>query len=188
MMALAGSTARKAVSLDPENPVAHFGAGLVATLSRRTEDAIASLSKAVELNPNFAFALGRLGTNLAYAGRPDEGERCTLRALRISPRDPQRHFLFQFHALVLFVARKYRESALWSQKALQERPGFPGAMRTRTAALALAGDQEQAEEACAELRRAQPELTLAWLDRSADMTDEARGRVLAGLRMAGFPG
>lgn len=187
IMELAAMTARKAVSLDPENPVAHFALGLVATLSRRTEDAIASLSKAVDLNPNFAFALGRLGSNLAYAGRPEEGLKCTLRALRISPRDPQRHFLFQFHALVLFVARKYRESAEWSQKALQERPDFPGALRTRVAALALAGDLDLAASGCAELRRTQPGLTLDWLDRSADMTDEPRNRVLEGLRLAGFP-
>ncbi|MFO1161823.1 MAG: adenylate/guanylate cyclase domain-containing protein [Reyranellaceae bacterium] len=186
-MALALETARKAVSLDPDDPGAHFALGIASILSRHLDEAIVSLSRAVELNPNHAFALARLGSALAYAGQPEEGLRYTLRALRMSPRDPQRHFFFQFHALVLFVAGRYREAAEWSQNALQERPEFPGAMRTRIASYALAGDLGRAQLARRDLEHAQPGLTLSWVDQNADMTDEPRRRIIEGLRLAGLP-
>ena len=111
----------------------------------------------------------------------------TTRALRISPRDPFRYLFLQFHALALFVSARYAESAEWSQKSLQERPSFAGAMRTRVASLALGGDIDRAQTACADLARLHPRLTLSWVEQNADMSDEPRRRFIDGLRLADFP-
>jgi len=185
--AVALETARKALALDPDDPVAHFARGLVFVLSRRPDEAIASLSRAVELNPNYAVATARLGATLANRGRLEEGLECTTRALRMSPRDPLRYLFFQCHAMALFAAARYGEATEWSQKSLQERPDFGGAARTRAASLALVGDVERARAACGELSRVQPEATLTWVDRSSELPEEPRRRLIEGLRLAGLP-
>lgn len=83
--------ARRAVALDRDDPWVHMALGSLAIQMRRHEDAIASLFKAVELNPNFALAHSNLGRALAAIGRADEAMEHTARALRTSPRGPHMH-------------------------------------------------------------------------------------------------
>ena len=68
-----------------------------------------------------------------------------------------------------------------------DRTGLTGAMRTRAAALALAGDHERAKTARIELQHFQPGVTLIWIEQNSDMSDEPRRRVIEGLRLAGLP-
>jgi adenylate cyclase len=183
----AASSARRAIELDPNDPGAHYAKGLVASLKRQHAEAFPSLVKAVELNPNFALAHSRLGTILSFLGRPDEGIEHTSRALRISPRDPQKYGLLNAHCIALFVAKRYAEAITAAEAASQERSGFAPALRTLTAARALHGDIAGAQTALRELQLAQPGITLAWVDGNVDAPDAVRTRLLEGLRVAGLP-
>jgi adenylate cyclase len=178
--------ARRAVALDPTDPWSHMAMGIAPIFARRYSEGIASLSKAIELNPNFALAHSRLGSALAYVGRAEEGIQHTARALRISPRDPQKAYFLQDHAIALFGAAKYREAAEYAERAHQERPELPQALRLMTAARALSGDLAQAKEHLEKLKRLVPDATIASIDRNSDASGEVRARIIEGLRLAGL--
>jgi len=183
-MALAA--ARKATALDPADPVSRAAQGVVCRLAGRCEEALPALLKAVELNPNYAYAHAHLGFTLALVGRPEEGLRHAQRALRLSPRDPYRHIFLLAQASALFCASRYPEAIELAQLVLQERAGFPTALQIMAASLALIGKIARAADALRELQLQQPGLSLASVDQASNGTDESRGRMLQGLRLAGF--
>ncbi|MGE0853823.1 MAG: adenylate/guanylate cyclase domain-containing protein [Hyphomicrobiaceae bacterium] len=183
----ATASARRAVALDSNDPWSYYASGTAAALARHHEEALPGLMKAVELNPNFALAHSRLGPTLTYLGRAEEGIEHAARALRISPRDPQRAELLNHHGLSLFAASRYAEAIAAEERACQERLGYPQALRVLTACRALHGDIAGARVACRDLQLAHPGITLAWIDRNVEGPDWLRPRLLEGLRLAGLP-
>jgi tetratricopeptide (TPR) repeat protein len=178
--------ARRAVALDRDDPWVHMAVGSIALQMRCHDESIASLSKAVQLNPNFALAHSNLGRALAAVGRAEEAIEYTARALRISPRDPQKHFFLVRHGTVHFAAGRYAEAAEWYQKGISERPEFINGHRLLVAAYALGGDLERARAALGDLMRLQPATSVAWIERHSELGDEVRGRLIEGLRRAGL--
>jgi tetratricopeptide (TPR) repeat protein len=153
---------------------------------RRPADAVAALSKAVELNPNFAYGHACFGWTLAAAGRSDDAIRHIDRALRISPRDTHMHVFVAFYAIALMSAGRYREAADWLRRAVQDRPGAAVSYRALVANAALAGDIEGARSALAELQRLHPGISLAWLEANVPYEEPLRGRYVEGFRLAGL--
>ena len=100
---------------------------------------------------------------LSYCGRWEEGDRAARQALRLSPRDPFAAIYCGVVAYCQFVGRNYAEAIRLAREALRQRSDFVGAHRVLTAAAAMAGETELARSALAELRRAQPNISLAWL-------------------------
>ena len=178
--------ARRAVALDRDDPWVHMALGSLAIQMRRHEDAIASLLKAVELNPNFALAHSNLGRALAAVGRADEAMEHTARALRISPRDPHRHLFMVRYGTAQFAAERYGVAAEWYEKAVSERPDFINARRLLVAAYALNGNLAKARTALDDLKHLQPATNLAWIDRHTELGDAVRARLIEGLRQAGL--
>jgi len=178
--------AQRAVALDRDDPWVHMALGSIAIQMRQHENAIASLLKAVELNPNFALAHSNLGRALAAVGRPEEAMEHTARALRISPRDPQRHLFMVRHGTAHFAAGRYGEAAECYETAVNERPDFINARRLLVAAYALDGDIGNAQSALDVLKRLQPATSLVWIERHSELDDAVRGRLIEGLRQAGL--
>jgi tetratricopeptide (TPR) repeat protein len=76
------------VSLDPKNDQALFQLGAIYDENKNKEKSIASMKKAIELNPQNAPALNYLGYTWAEMGvQLDEAEGLILRALKIEPND-----------------------------------------------------------------------------------------------------
>jgi tetratricopeptide (TPR) repeat protein len=183
---MALKAARKATALDPDDPFSRTAQGVVCRMTRRYEEALPALLKAVELNPNYAYAHAHLGMTLAYLGRSEEGLEHTQRALRLSPRDPHKYMFLQAQAVVLFSASRYADAVELTRLALQERAGFPAALRVMAASLALMGDIARAQEALRELEELQSNFSLAWVDRNTEGAEDSRARLLEGLRLAGL--
>ena len=179
-------TARRAVALDRNDPWVHMAIGSLAVQMRRHDESIASLLKAVELNPNFALAHSNLGRALAAVGRVEEAMEHTARALRISPRDPHKHLFLVRCGTAHFAAGRYGAAAEWYQKAVNERPEFINARRLLVAACALDGDLARARAALGDLKQLQPASSLAWIDRHSEMGDAVREQLIEGLRRAGL--
>jgi hypothetical protein len=70
---------------------------------------------------------------------------------------------------------------------LRQRADFVGAHRVLTASLGMAGGADAAQSALAGLRRAQPNISLAWLASGLPFEHEAdKAHYLEGFRRAGL--
>ena len=75
----------------------------------------------------------------------------------------------------------------FSREALRQRADFVGAHRVLTAAAGMAGQTEVGRAGLQELRRAQPNISLAWIAEEMPMKREVdREHYLEGFRRAGL--
>ena len=176
-----------AIRVDSEDPWAHYALGYVHLISRRFDDSLAEFELALRLNSNFALAQGYYGLSLAYNGRWQEAVDAVQRALRLSPRDPFSAVYCGIAAYAQFNGRNYQEAIKLAREALRQRGDFVGAHRVLTAAAAMAGQMDLARQALQELRRAQPNISLAWIAANMPIRHEAeREHYLAAFRKAGL--
>jgi TolB-like protein len=184
---IAERAALAAIRADSEDPWAHHALGCVDLFTRRFEDSLAEFELALRLNPNFSLAQGYYGLALSYCGRLEEADRATRRALRLSPRDPFSAIYMGIAAYSQFVRRDYDEAMRLAREAIRQRSDFVGAHRVLTAAAGMAGDTETAAAALQELRRAQPNISLAWIaDEMPIMQGGELEHYLEALRHAGL--
>ena len=184
---IAQRAAQAAIRADREDPWAHHALGCVHLFRRRFDDSLAEFEWALSLNPNFSLSLGYYGMALSYCGRWEEGDIAARRALRLSPRDPFSAIFCGAAALAQFVGRNYDEAMRLSREALRQRRDYVGAHRVLTAAAAMAGQHDVAKAALQELRRAQPNISLAWIGNDIPIKRDAdREHYLEALRRAGL--
>lgn len=184
---IAERAARAAILADSEDPWAHQALGYVYLFARRFDDSLAEFELALRLNPNFALAQGYYGVALAYCGRWEEGDMAARRALRLSPRDPFSATFYGVAAYNHFVGRNYDKAMQLSREAIRQRADFVGGHRVLTAAASMAGQTDVAKAALQELRRAQPNISLAWIANQMPMKRDAdREHYLEGFRRAGL--
>ncbi len=190
-MAVAAPTAERsalaAILVDSEDPWAHLALGSAYLFTRRFEDSLAEFELALRLNPNFSMAQGYYGLALCYSGRWEEAIAAAHRALRLSPRDPFSAVYCGIAAYAHFVGRDYDEAIRLAREGIRQRGDFVGAHRVLTAAAGMAGKDDIAGAALQELRRAQPNISLAWIARQMPIKHEAeREHYLEGFRRAGL--
>ncbi len=184
---IAERSALAAIEADSEDPWAHYALGCVHLHMRRFDDSLAEFELALRLNPNFALAQGYYGVVLCYCGRWQEGDAAARRALRLSPRDPCAAVFYGIAAYAQYVGRNYDEAMRLAREGIRQRADFVGAHRVLTAAAALAGQQEVATSALLELRRVQPNISLAWIASQLPMRlDAERDHYVEGFRRAGL--
>ena len=184
---IAERSAQAAVLADSEDAWAHHALASVHLARRRFDDSLSEFELALRLNPNFSLAQGYYGLALSYCGRWEEGDAAVRRALRLSPRDPVSALYYGIAAYAQFVGRNYEEAMRLSREALRQRGDFVGAHRVLTAAAGMSGQTELAKLALEDLRRAQPNISLAWIASQMPWRDHAQSEhYLQGLRGAGL--
>jgi TolB-like protein len=185
--AVAERAALAAILADSEDPWAHQALGSVYLFKRRFDDSLAEFELALRLNPNFSLAQGYYGLALSYSGRWEEADAAARRALRLSPRDPFSAVYYGIAAYAQFSGRNYDEAIRLSREGIRQRGDFVGAHRVLTAAAGMAGQPDIAGVALRELRRAQPNISLAWIARQMPIKlDAEREHYLEGFRRAGL--
>jgi TolB-like protein len=184
---VAERSALSAIHADSEDAWAHYALASVYLFNRRFDDSLAEFELALRLNPNFSPARGVYGVALAYCGRWEDGDRAAREALRLSPRDPFAAIYDGVAAYCQFLGRNYAEAIRFAREGLRQRSDFVGAHRVLTAAAAMAGEMELAKSALAETRRAQPNISLAWLASEMPFKlDADREHYLEAFRRAGL--
>jgi len=192
---LAERAALAAVRADGDDPWAHAALAGVHVCLGRSEDALAEFEQALALNPNFALALAHYGQMLSWAGRSEDGIIAARRALRLSPRDPYSAIVAYLAAGAEFLGGNYEEAVRLAREAIRQRPDFVGVYRVLTAAAVMAGETALAKASLQELRRAQPNISLAWIaehfpvtqdERASGAFRRARELYLEALRRAGL--
>lgn len=184
---IAERAALAAIRADSDDPWAHHAIGCIHLFARRFDDCLAEFEQALRLNPNFCLAQGYHGLALAFCGRWKEGEEAAHRALRLSPRDPFSALYYGVASYTQFVGRNYDEAMQLARTAIRLHPDFIGGYRGLTSAAGMSGQAEVAAAALQELRRAQPNISLAWVESQVPIRDDAeRAHYLEGFRRAGL--
>jgi TolB-like protein/cytochrome c-type biogenesis protein CcmH/NrfG len=176
-----------AIRADSEDPWAHHALGAVYLITRRFDESLATFELALRLNPNFSQAQNYYGTALGFCGRWQEGVEAAMRAIRLSPRDPSLALCYGTACLAQYIGRNYEEAIRLARIAIRLRSDYAGAHRVLTAATGMTGPSEAAAAALQQLRRAQPNISLAWVaDHVPIQHDSDREHYLEGFRRAGL--
>jgi tetratricopeptide (TPR) repeat protein len=184
---VAERAALAALRADSEDPWAHVAVAAASFYLGRFDDALAEYESALCLNPNFSLAQAYYSLLLSYVGRWQEGAEAARRAHRLSPRDPFSAIYSGVAAYAAFVGCDYEEAMRLAREGISQRFDFVGAYRVLTAAAAMAGEIDVAKSALQELRRAQPNISLAWIASLLPHAQESElERYLEAFRRAGL--
>ena len=185
---LAVQVAREAFSLDGSDELALSTLGMVKLFAGQHDDAIATLTQAVELNPNFAAAFGSLASAYGFCGDYDAGAEALDTALRLSPRDPAAQFWKGGTMVGAFAVERYDEAKAMARDVRRDHPHFVGGYRMLAACHGLLGEEAEAREALAGLLKLLPDLTGARVRTQLPFKDPAAlERYVDGLIKAGLP-
>ena len=185
-VAMITSNARRAVELDPRDPVAHLGlAGAYIAVSD-IKNGIASSQRAVDLNPSMPMAWIWLGFAKLLAGEPETTITATERARRLNPQGAM-VWVHDSLALAYWELGRYDEALDAAQRLVATQPTyFPGYAYIAMNAVAL-GRPEEARAAITEGRRVQPDLSLELMQNYFGISRPAvDARRNAALREAGL--
>lgn len=181
--------AREAVRLDPYNARGHFTLGATLTLAERLDEAAACQRRALELNPHFAASMGELGRIMTMSGRTQEARDLSLKAIRRSACDPHLALWIRNLALADFVDGDYEGAVRFALEAASSRPNWFFNHHMLTAALHLAGREDEARAAMGEAMRLKPRYTAHAMRSVHPFADPAVSeQFVAALRAAGWDG
>jgi adenylate cyclase len=180
------SLSRKATELDGADATAHVALGMAMDLTGDREGGGSELERAVNLDPNHAWAIGVLGLWYGFNGRPREGIETLQRAMRASPHDPLTWLWLTWIGTMYYFLEDYEAAVRTADSVIRLRPDHYQAYRTRAAALGQLGRTEEARDA---LRQAaQFKAFAAWVrTRHPGWRQKEYAHVLEGLRKAGLP-
>ena len=181
--------ARRAAELGRDDAVALCTAGIaLAYVVGDDGDGAAMIDRALQLNPNLAWAWLFSGWVKVLIGEPEIAIERFARAMRLSPQDPQ---IFNMHmgtAAGHFFAGRYAEAFSWAETSVREQPNYILPTSMAAASGALAGRLAEAEKAMARLRQLEPTLRLSnCTDLIPLRRPEDFARWTDGLRRAGLP-
>jgi tetratricopeptide (TPR) repeat protein len=155
----ASRLARRAVELAHDDAVALSMAGFaLADFVGDIEDGDAFIDKALELNPNLAWAWLYSGWVKTACGDADLGIERIARARRLSPNDPQDFSAQNAMSLAYFIAGRYGEALACAQAAFRDRPNLLLTNCLAAACATMAGQPAEARKAVERLRRLHPNL------------------------------
>jgi TolB-like protein len=186
----AHQAAMKGVAADENDAWAQAALCFVSGHLREFDAAIGAGHRALDLNPNLAFAEGALGHTYAILGDYHTAVPHVERAERLSPRDPARVLLHLSRSWVAILVGRYEESVLSARKMVESNPDFPTGWRHLAADYGQLGRHEEARQAVARLRRLVPNASIASTRARvpfAPQSEDAMERFLDGLRKAGLP-
>ncbi len=116
-------TAQRAVELDSALGLAHARLGWVLIFVGRYDEAIASMERAVELEPNWAETYIWFAEALNFAGDPARGCVLACKAVALEPVTPPVYNLIEGHSH--YLLRDYDTAIELFKSAISRAPGFP---------------------------------------------------------------
>ena len=180
-----------ALSLTPENALAHLLLGVVQMHTSRASEGVRTCERALELDRNLAAAHAQIGNGKLHLGEPQDTEAHIEEALRLSPRDTHVHLWCLFAGVAKLHLGKEEEAVAWLRRSVEANRNFSSSRFVLAAALARL---ERLPEARAEARAGlalHPEFTISRFRAGMWSNDPAvfggRQHVIEGLRKAGVP-
>jgi tetratricopeptide (TPR) repeat protein len=182
----------KALTVKPDDAIAIYHRGYVLKrLHKDLPQALAAFERAIAIDPNLAVAHNYIGQIKVFLGRADEAAEHTLKAIQLSPRDSQLALWYYQLALTYLHQHRYTEAVDWGRRSVEVNPDLRYPYRILAAALALAGQIDEAKSVAAEMLRRYPKETIsAFLVREpwpSPIYREGQTREVLGMRQAGIP-
>jgi len=185
--AMARTLAERAAELSGDDPLILTVLGAVHTFVRNHGTARVLLERALALDPNAAWAWGRLGWLETYSDQPEQAIKNFERALRLSPLDPMNVNYHVGIACAHEVAQDNDEAVALYRRALEERPHAIWIHRHLASALSGAGRMEEAKKVYAEMMRNFPDLTVSKFKQAMVFSAPTLERMVDNLRRLGLP-
>ena len=172
--------------LDGDDPVVLTARSAVYTMAGQLEHADVLISRVLALDPTFVWGWERSGWINTYTGNPETAINHFHQATRLDANPPNASRLIGI-GCAHFDAGRYRDAALWKQKALREQPTTAWINRTLSVSYDRLGDRLTALDAIDALRRYSPDVTINQVVASIPFTPEFLDRVAEGLHDLGLP-
>ncbi|ANY83508.1 hypothetical protein BB934_35175 (plasmid) [Microvirga ossetica] len=180
--------AKEAARLDSDDPLVLTVLASAHAVGREFTEAVPLIDRAVQLDPNSAWAWHHSGFIRTFLNQPDLAIEHFQRSIRISPLDP-----YNFNAAIgigiaHFHAERFAEAASWVCQGIAEKPSATWAWRIVAAAYANLGRLDEAREALARLVQAHPGITIAAIKQASMPPSRSfQDALFGGLRAAGLP-
>jgi adenylate cyclase len=181
--------AARAVAAGPDNSTCLASAAFTyAILASRFEEALTLADRALMLHPNSVFVRNKVAAAYVPCGENDKAIAQCEAARRMNPLDSKKAATgtFTILAAALYFLRRFEESIEAGRRALAFTPRTNVARKYVAVSLAQLGRIDEARAEIAELRKYQPDASLARFRLESFRHDWARELVLEGLRKAGM--
>ena len=190
-LAAAEGALTAALSLAPENALAHLLLGVVQMHTSRASEGVRTCERALQLDRNLAGAHAQIGNGKLHLGEAHDTEAHIEEALRLSPRDTHVHLWCLFAGLAKLHLGKEEEAVAWLRRSVETNRNYPSSRFALAAALARLGRLAEARSEAQVGLAIHPQFTISrfragmWSNH-ATATD-GRERFIDGLRRAGIP-
>jgi TolB-like protein/Tfp pilus assembly protein PilF len=138
----------KALALDPTFAGAHDVKAWVLVDQGRFEEAIAERERTLALDPGIVDAIQGLAWDYVNLGQYDKGLELFDKAIRLSPLDPNLHFMYLGKSWTYFALKQYDQAIDWARRGIVIGSSNPWPHANLAAALALTGHEAEARERC----------------------------------------
>jgi TolB-like protein len=181
--------ARLASTFGSDDEVALAAAALVlGFLTGELDAAVSLVDQAVALNANSAFAWSVSGWLRYYMGYHELAIEHQNRAIRLSPRDPNRQIMIAMLGAANFYLRRFETAERFASEAVQLTNGHLGTLRLLAGVLALQGKLDQAGSVARRILSLDPTFRLSGVGQLAPLRrKEDLALIVEGLRLAGIP-
>jgi len=191
LFSAAATNAAKALSLAPDDTLAHLVLGGVYIMTNRAAQGIAECERVLAIDRNSAWAHSGIGVAKTHMGRPAETEGHILEALRLSPRDTLAHQWMDFVGTAKMHLGADAEATGWLRRSIEANRNYPPAHFALAAALGQLGALDEARTAAKAGLALDPDFTIRRF-RFGSSSDNptylaGRARTCEGLRLAGVP-
>ncbi|TGV12444.1 adenylate/guanylate cyclase domain-containing protein [Mesorhizobium sp. M8A.F.Ca.ET.173.01.1.1] len=184
-MAQAEEAATRAVTLDDNDPWAHWALAIAKLYTRRHDEAIDEVERALVLNPNFAEAHVCRGETLYYSGKSEEALESFARGKSLNPYFAD--VLLHFQALALFQLGRYDEAVDLLLQRLARNAVTDVSRALLAASYGHLGRLEEARAAWQEMLRVNPDFSLEYRRKVLPYKNPADFELMVdGLRKAGL--
>ena len=177
---------QKALTMDKSTGYPHALMGWIYLRMRKYEKAVESGRHSVELDPNNAFFLLRLGSTLSDAGLLDEGMVYIKKSIRLNPFPA---YFYYYHLGRCYLQKAQYEDALAEfKKALKRAPEAPHVHGYMAVTYILLGREEEARASAAKSLELAPYASVSFIAQVETVKDKTfLNKMLDAMRRAGFP-
>ncbi len=184
--------AHRAMDLEDDNPEALWMSGLaMAIIDGNMRDGHHLIGRSLAISQSNASAWIASCFAHAHSGDATTAIEHFHRAQSVNSGDDSQHLQWHAAATAHFIAGHYDEAECATDNALQQAPGYPGALRMKIALAGRTGRTGQAEDAARRLLRVNPDATIAGLrdywQPMMPYTPDAIAAMIDGWQRAGMP-